>query len=610
MASVYRKTVTRPLPDGAEIYVRKGQRFARWKDGKGKSQTAKVTTGRDGSPRIVVETRTFYAKFRDGEGIVREVPTGCRTKDGALSILKELTDRAEKVKANILTPAEAAISDHQTTLLSDHIDDYREHLTARDVYAERVKDTIARLHRVCTDCQFARLPDLDQTATERWLVARRAEGMGAATHNAYRESLVGFANWCVKARRLLANPFAGLPTADVKADRRRQRRSLTEAELTRLLYVASCRPLAEYGRASVRKDKAAVNGKRDTWKRAPLSLDTIEAAIVLARQRLKDNPAFVSELELRGRERALIYKTLVLTGLRRGELASLTVAQLCLDAEPAYAMLDAADEKNRQGSTIPLRADLAADLQQWLADKAAAFQNAAQQAPTVSFESEAAKRRQCVTAGSVRFERQPCQQVTTLPADTPLFDVPKQLVKVLNRDLQAAGIPKHDERGRSIDVHALRHTFGTHLSKGGVAPRTAQAAMRHSRIDLTMNVYTDPKLLDVHGALDALPTLPLDAANPQHVSTTARRAGTGHSTPCAVAPNVAPNSDDRCKSLSIVDKATADDRETERRRTNANNAGNLGRNDKQTGVDKNLSQWAMRDSNPRPPRCKRGALTN
>jgi hypothetical protein len=29
--------------------------------------------------------------------------------------------------------------------------------------------------------------------------------------------------------------------------------------------------------------------------------------------------------------------------------------------------------------------------------------------------------------------------------------------------------------------------------------------MRHSTIDLTMNVDTDPKLLDVQGALDARP---------------------------------------------------------------------------------------------------------
>jgi integrase len=45
----------------------------------------------------------------------------------------------------------------------------------------------------------------------------------------------------------------------------------------------------------------------------------------------------------------------------------------------------------------------------------------------------------------------------------------------------------------------LRHTFGTHVSKNGV-PRTAQAAMRHSSLDLTMpahrgeNVHTAPSL--------------------------------------------------------------------------------------------------------------------
>ena len=56
-------------------------------------------------------------------------------------------------------------------------------------------------------------------------------------------------------------------------------------------------------------------------------------------------------------------------------------------------------------------------------------------------------------------------------------------------------------------ISSRRHTFGTMLSRAGVAPRVAQAAMRHSSIDLTMNVYTDPRLLDVAGALEALPGL-------------------------------------------------------------------------------------------------------
>jgi len=72
---------------------------------------------------------------------------------------------------------------------------------------------------------------------------------------------------------------------------------------------------------------------------------------------------------------------------------------------------------------------------------------------------------------------------------------------------QTAKPPKGDGRGRTVDLHAVRHTFGTHLSKNSLAPRTAQAAMRHSSLDLTMNVYTDPTLLDVAGALETLPSL-------------------------------------------------------------------------------------------------------
>jgi hypothetical protein len=125
-----------------------------------------------------------------------------------------------------------------------------------------------------------------------------------------------------------------------------------------------------------------------------------------------------------------------------------------------------------------------------------------------------------------------------LPPDTSLFNIPDKLYKILDRDLAAAGIPKRDDRGRTLDVHALRTTFGTLMSKGGVAPRTAQAAMRHSDIRLTMGVYTDPRSLDVRGALDALPSLTLDHAGREALRATGTDART-------VAPTVAPTSDKR-----------------------------------------------------------------
>jgi hypothetical protein len=41
-----------------------------------------------------------------------------------------------------------------------------------------------------------------------------------------------------------------------------------------------------------------------------------------------------------------------------------------------------------------------------------------------------------------------------------------------------AKIPLGDDLGRTLDIHALRTTFGTLLSKAGLSLPTAQPAMR------------------------------------------------------------------------------------------------------------------------------------
>jgi hypothetical protein len=48
--------------------------------------------------------------------------------------------------------------------------------------------------------------------------------------------------------------------------------------------------------------------------------------------------------------------------------------------------------------------------------------------------------------------------------------------------------------------------------------------MRHSDIKLTIGVYTDPRLLDVRGAVEKLPTLTLSGEVPD--GTKARMTGT------------------------------------------------------------------------------------
>jgi integrase len=477
VGTVYRKAVTKPLPPGAEIVertettkvrlpdgttttVRVPIRLASWQSGKGKTRTAPLT---DAGDRIRIESSTFYAKLRDGNGVVVEVPTGCRDETAARQVLADLERKAERVRAGLITPAEARTAEHLAGPIAEHFDAYLNALAAAGSVPLHRHNVRTYLNRLAAECGFRRLADLSREALERWLAAETKRGRSARSRNTHRAALVAFANWCADPSigRLSANPFKGVPKADEKADPRRRRRAMTEAELVRLLDIARGRPLLEA--LTVRK------GKRKGERYANVRAEVRE------------------RLEALGRERALMYKTLVLTGLRKNELATLTVAQLRLDGPLPHIDLDAADEKNREGNGVVVRADLADDLRAWLAERLAALQ---------------AEALRCGTPIPAR-----------LPGNAAVFNLPSAVDKIFNRDLKAAGIPKRDERGRTLDVHALRMTFGTLLGRGGVSLRTAQAAMRHSDPKLTANVYTDPKLLDVHGALDALPSLPLDAGS-------------------------------------------------------------------------------------------------
>jgi hypothetical protein len=242
---LYRPKQTKQIPPAADTFTRKGERFARWKDAKGRTRTAKVTMTKAGESRLLIESPYWRVRYRDGAGRPCGEPTGCRDEDAARNVMNELIRRAELVKANVITAAENHAANHADTALSAHFDGYVAHLKAKGNDPHRIAQVRARLDRLASDCGFDRLSQLGAGELERWLVARADEGMSAATRNGYREALVGFGNWCRRTHRLNLNPFIDVPIADVKTDRRRVRRALTEHELVKLLDVARRRPLAD-----------------------------------------------------------------------------------------------------------------------------------------------------------------------------------------------------------------------------------------------------------------------------------------------------------------------------------------------------------------------------
>jgi len=88
-------------------------------------------------------------------------------------------------------------------------------------------------------------------------------------------------------------------------------------------------------------------------------------------------------------------------------------------------------------------------------------------------------------------------------------------------DMKRAGIQNADNRGRTIDFHSLRTTFGSHLARAGVDLSTAQKLLRHSTPVLTSNIYSVAGINDLGDAVERMPSF----ARPKPDSAGGKRAG-------------------------------------------------------------------------------------
>ena len=397
------------------------------------------TTYRDGKGKTR-QAAKWYVEFIDHRETVRRLPafsskaaseemgrnveklvgyfraTGGQTDPRLTRWLSELPQRTRDKLVSIgLLDAERVAAKKP---LSEHLDDFRAALTAKGCTAKQVQQVSGRVQRVFDGCGFKHYGDIGASKVMAHLDGLRRDtekkrGMSAQTFNFYLGAVKQFCRWMVKDRRASESPVAHLDGLNVKTDRRHDRRALTVDELCRLLEAAHDGP-EQYG--------------------------------------------------MTGTERELLYRLAVESGLRAGELRSLTRASFDLDGDPPTVTVGAAYSKRRREDMLPLRPELAGELEAFVATLA------------------------------------PAAQVFRAPEAS-------DVVKMLRSDLSAAGIPYRDDAGRVADFHSLRHSFLTNLADGGVHPKTAQTLARHSTITLTMDRYTHSYQGEHSAALAVLPDL-------------------------------------------------------------------------------------------------------
>lgn len=412
-----------------------------------------------------LERRRHVAGLKDRkqtELIARKIEKLVRCRKSRDPLDSELTDwldgcgpkmRSRLVRIGLLDERVIAAS----RPLLEHLDSdrgapgFRQVLAARERTAAHVAKTCERVRRVIEDCRFIYWSDIDASRVEVYLDALRkgsldARGrtrapIGRQTSNYYLAAFNSFCRWMVEDRRAIENPIGHLKplnAAKVRMDRRHVRRALTVEEIRRLLETARGEP---------------------------------------------------ERFGMTGPQRAVLYRLAIETGLRAGELASLTRASFDLDGAAPTVTVMAEYSKNGRKDVLPLRGETAAEVRGLLGLRFPGTGEAAFNMSTKNarmFRADlAAAREAWLRSGGPAVERAAREASSFLTY--------------------------RDGLGRIADFHALRHTCGTLLAASGVHPKVAQTIMRHSTMELTMNYYTHVLEGQEAEAVAALPDLGLAA---------------------------------------------------------------------------------------------------
>lgn len=357
-----------------------------------------------GARRVQEETATYYGDLPPLPPATRPERVSLETTDlGAAWV--ELRRRLALRRRELEGIADPVLGQARKGW-TEHLQEWRANLQAVGTSGKHIEQMCSRLTTLAEVGGWVRLSDVTGDSAVKALArlkAQRTTNMperyqerSAQTRNHYLSHLKQFLRWAARDGRVVRSPVEGLTPGSVEMDRRHDRRCPTSGEITRLLdYLGGPRVRVRAG--------------------------------------------------MSGAQRALAYQVAMATGLRGGEVRSLT--RESFDLDQGTLTVRAGYSKHRRKDTQPLPAWLVEDLQAWFAQDGGLWGN---------------------------FH-------------------PKRPGRQLKADVLAAGIPFEVEGPDGplyFDFHALRVWYCTALAAlPGIAPKTLMDLCRHSSAQLTLAIY-------------------------------------------------------------------------------------------------------------------------
>ena len=413
MATIYKRRETRPIPEGATIGTYRGKPCATWTDARGKTQRAELNAAGD---RIIRTADTYTAQYFDADGKRRKAPTGAPDKATAERIAARIESEVAERRRGLIDPAAERIANEARRPIPEHLAGFEAMMNAARRDPKHIKATTDYIKRLTAAAGWQVIGDIDADAVNVYVAELLAAGKSARLAQATLTAAKSFTRWLAKHGKLTSDPLAAVAKPNPAADRRHERRMLLPEEWD--------------------------------WLRTTTA----------------DGP---DRFNMTGPERMLLYAVAIQTGLRSGELRSLTRGRLFLDGPQPYVTCKARTTKNSKDCKQYILADTAAELAMHAATKAPA-------APLFKMPDTSNVSR--MFRADLQASRQAWLQASRGP-DERLQREQSDFLTPMNHD------------GERLDFHALRHTCGAWLAKAGVHPKIVQTVMRHSTITLTMDTY-------------------------------------------------------------------------------------------------------------------------
>jgi integrase len=312
MASVYKRTRRKPIPEDAEVVERRGKRYAVWESRRRRRRALLADDGQT----VLIEEENYTVSWFDWQGKRRKT-SGGPDKDAAEALGRKLEAEEMQRRRGLIDPAAERFAAEGRRPIGEHLADFRKHLESKGDTQEHVDLVSSRLQSVVKRSRFDRLSDLTASTVQATVASLRDE-KSLRTCNGYLRAVRSFSRWAWQDGRLTSDPLASLRSYNEQTDRRRRRRAVSANEFARLVQAAEGGPSVE---------------------------------------------------SIPGPDRALLYILSAWTGFRRRELASLTTQSFALNTDPPTVTVQAAHSKRRRTDTQVLHPFVVERVLGWLASK-------------------------------------------------------------------------------------------------------------------------------------------------------------------------------------------------------------------------------------------------